>query len=147
MANLTYPLMRSLPQVVFTAAFLKYPTPAVVCSRVLSAALELCSSVLPSNLVKRELDYSIALSLDFLILDESLYLHHKDPSKLLYIEVDASDVGWGACAYQMTNPFEGDPKDEARMRVGDTGPRSIIQWVSKAWTDHELKLPVFIGKP
>ncbi len=35
------------------------------------------------------------------------------------------------------------PKDEARMRVGDTGPRNIIQWVSKAWTDHELKLPVF----
>ncbi len=66
MANLTYPLMRSLPQVVFTAAFLKYPTPAVVCSRILSAALELCSSVLPSNLVKRELDFSIALSLDLL---------------------------------------------------------------------------------
>ncbi len=50
----------------FTAAFLKYPTPAVVCFRILSAALELCSSVLPSNLVKRELDFSIALSLDFL---------------------------------------------------------------------------------
>ncbi len=70
MANLTYPLRRSLPQVVFTAAFLKYPTPAVVCSRILSAALELCSSVLPSNLVKRELDFSIALSLDFLISHE-----------------------------------------------------------------------------
>ncbi len=67
-----------------------------------------------------------------LLLDESLYLHHKDPSKILYIEVDASDVDWGACAYQMRNPFEGDPKDEARMRVGDTGPRNIIQWVSKA---------------
>jgi hypothetical protein len=66
MTNLTYPLMRSLPQVVFTATFLKYPTPAVVCFRILSAALELCSSVLPSNLVKRELDFSIALSLDFL---------------------------------------------------------------------------------
>jgi hypothetical protein len=39
--------------------------------------------------------------------------------------------------------FEGDPKDEARMRVEDTGPRDIIQWFSKAWTDHELKLPVF----
>jgi hypothetical protein len=73
-----------------------------------------------------------------LLLDESLYLHHKDPTKILYIEVDASDVGWGACAYQMRNPFEGDPKDEARMRVGDTGPRNIIQWVSKAWTDHEF---------
>ncbi len=51
-----------------------------------------------------------------------LYLHHKDPSKILNIEVDASDVGWGACAYQRRNPFEEDPKDEARMRVGDTGP-------------------------
>ncbi len=67
-----------------------------------------------------------------LLLDESLYLHYKDPSKIFYIEVDASDVGWGACAYQMRNSFEGDPKDEARMRVGDTGPRDIIQWVSKA---------------
>ncbi len=78
MANLTYPLMRSLPQVVFTAAFLKYPTPAVVCSRILSAALELCSSVLPSNLVKIELDFSIALSLDFLILLEVFfsYVYH-----------------------------------------------------------------------
>jgi hypothetical protein len=43
----------------------------------------------------------------------------------------------------MREPFEGDPKDEAGMRVGDMGPRDIIQWVSKAWTDHELKLPVF----
>jgi hypothetical protein len=60
-----------------------------------------------------------------LLLDERLYLHHKDPSKILYIEVDASDVGWGACAYQMRNSFEGDPKDEARMRVGDTGSRNI----------------------
>ncbi len=60
-----------------------------------------------------------------LLDDEKLYLHHKDPSKILYIEVDASDVGWGACAYQMRNPFDGDPKDDARMRVGDTGP-SII---------------------
>ena len=29
------------------------------------------------------------------------------------------------------------------LTVGDTGPRNIIQWVNKAWTDHELKLPVF----
>ena len=89
-------------------------------------------------------DYDLAFHrVKALLLDEKLYLHHKDPSKILFIEVDASDVGWGACAYQMRVPFEGDPKDEARMRVGDTGPRNIIQWVSKAWTDHELKLPVF----
>jgi hypothetical protein len=64
--NLTYPLMRSLPQVVFTAAFLKCPTPDVVYLLILSAALELCSSVLPPNLVKRELDFSTFLSLNFL---------------------------------------------------------------------------------
>jgi hypothetical protein len=29
------------------------------------------------------------------------------------------------------------------MRIGDTGPRQIIQWISKAWTTHELTLPVF----
>jgi hypothetical protein len=39
--------------------------------------------------------------------------------------------------------FVGDPKDEARLRASDTGPRNIIQWVRKAWNDHELKLPVF----
>ena len=89
-------------------------------------------------------DYDLAFHrVKALLLDEKLYLHHKDPLKILFIEVDASDVGWGACAYQMRVPFEGDPKEEARMRVGDTGPRNIIQWVSKAWTDHELKLPVF----
>ncbi len=39
--------------------------------------------------------------------------------------------------------FEGDPLDEGRMRIGNTGPRQIIQWISKAWTAHELTLPVF----
>jgi hypothetical protein len=59
------------------------------------------------------------------------------------LEVDASDVGWGACAYQMLIAFLGDLSEEGRMRIGDTGPRQIIQWVSKAWTEHELTLPVF----
>ncbi len=65
------PLMRSLPQVVFTAAFLTYPSPIVVCLHCLSAALELCSSVLPPKLFwKRELallsQQRPTLSLDFL---------------------------------------------------------------------------------
>ncbi len=59
------------------------------------------------------------------------------------MEVDASDVGWGACDYQMLKAYIGDPADEGRMRIGDTGPRQIIQWISKAWTTHELTLPVF----
>ncbi len=29
------------------------------------------------------------------------------------------------------------------MRIGDLGPRLIIQWISKAWTTHELTLPLF----
>ena len=61
----------------------------------------------------------------------------------LFIEVDASDAGWGACAYQMVHPWTGHPDVEGRGRQGDTGPRKVIQWTSKAWTAFELKLPVF----
>ena len=62
---------------------------------------------------------------------------------MLFIEVDASDVGWGACAYQMDLPWTGDPLEQARGRVNDVGKRKIIEWISKSWTEHELKLPVF----
>jgi hypothetical protein len=62
---------------------------------------------------------------------------------MLLIEVDASDVGWGACAYQMYKPWDGNPEDEARGRINDTGRRKIIEWISKSWNEHELKLPVF----
>jgi hypothetical protein len=72
-----------------------------------------------------------------------LYLHHKDKLRRLFLEVDASDVGWGACAYQMKEPWTGDPAEEGRMRIGDTGERLVIQWISKGWTTHELQLPVF----
>jgi hypothetical protein len=78
-----------------------------------------------------------------MLLDTQLYLHHKNPLKMLFIEVDASDIGWGACAYQMREPFKGDPKDEGRARISVNGSRNVIQWVSKAGTEHELKLPVF----
>jgi hypothetical protein len=43
----------------------------------------------------------------------------------------------------MLKLYIGDPSEEGRMRIGDTGPRQIIQWISKAWTAHELTLPVF----
>ena len=78
-----------------------------------------------------------------ILLDTSLYLHHKNPDEMLFIEVDASDVGWGACAYQMIEIWTGDPSEQARGRVNDTGRRKIIEWISKAWNEHELKLPVF----
>ncbi len=47
-------------------------------------------------------DYDLAFHrLKAILLDTNLYLHHKNPDEMLFIEVDASDVGWGACAYQM----------------------------------------------
>ncbi len=57
-------------------------------------------------------DYDVAFRrLMAIILDTKLYLHNKDKNKRLFIEVDASDVGWGACAYQITETWEGDPQD------------------------------------
>jgi hypothetical protein len=43
----------------------------------------------------------------------------------------------------MQEPFDGDPSEEGRMRINDIGLRNIIQWISRAWTTHELTLPVF----
>ena len=83
------------------------------------------------------------LRLKAILLDTNLYLHHKNPEEMLFIEVDASDVGWGACAYQMVVVWTGDPNDQARARINDTGKRKIIEWISKSWNEHELKLPVF----
>ncbi len=65
-------------------------------------------------------DYDLAfLKLKAIIAD----MHHKDATRRLFLEVDASDVGWGACAYQMLKAFLGDLSEEGRMRIGDTGPR------------------------
>jgi hypothetical protein len=61
-----------------------------------------------------------------ILLDTSLYLHHKNTNEMLLIELDASDVGWGACAYQMHIIWTGDPADEARGRINDVGKRKII---------------------
>ena len=43
----------------------------------------------------------------------------------------------------MVKRWDGDPNEQARARVNDTGQRRIIEWISKAWNEHELKLPVF----
>ena len=46
-------------------------------------------------------DYDIAFHrIKSMMLDESLFLWNKDSTKRLYIEVDACNEGWGACAYQ-----------------------------------------------
>ena len=77
------------------------------------------------------------------MLDGTRFLHHQQTDKRLFIEVDASDFGWGACLYQAKDDWKGDPKDEGEARNGKTTERNIIYWVSKAWTTHELQLPVF----
>ena len=47
-------------------------------------------------------DYDNAFhQLKAIIANTKLYLHHKDALRRLFLEVDASDVGWGACAYHM----------------------------------------------
>ena len=46
-------------------------------------------------------DYDLAFHhVRSLILDRPLYIWNKDNTKHLFIEVDSSDEGWGACAYQ-----------------------------------------------
>jgi hypothetical protein len=88
--------------------------------------------------------YDVAFhALKSALLDGTNFLYNKDALKRLFIEVDASDAGWGACVYQMKEPFKGDPNDEGRARENDKGPRQVIYWISKAWTEHELRLPVF----
>jgi hypothetical protein len=97
----------------------------------------------PKPWIKGE-DYDLSFeSLRSSILDSRNFLHHKNSNERLFIEVDASDSGWGSCAYQMVERWKGVPAGEGRGRQGDTGARKVIEWVSKAWTAFELNLPVF----
>ena len=77
------------------------------------------------------------------MLDGTRFLHHQQTNKRLFIEVDASDFGWGACLYQAKDDWQGNPEDEGESRNGKTTERNVIYWISKAWTAHELQLPVF----
>ena len=72
--------------------------------------------------------YDIAFKrLKAAMLDGTRFLHHQNINGRLFIEVDASDQGWGACLYQMKEKWEGLASEEGRLRVGDTGPRKVIQ--------------------
>jgi transposase InsO family protein len=75
------------------------------------------------------------------MLDGTNYSWNKDPNKRLFLEVDASDVGWGCCAFQFATPFL--TEDEGQERLLDKSKRRVIEWISKAWTTDQLKLPVF----
>ena len=78
-----------------------------------------------------------------MMLDESLFLWNKDSNKRLYIEVDACNEGWGACAYQYAEPKPPDVEDEGRYMLMSKLPKRVVEWVSKAWTEFEKELPVF----
>ena len=87
-------------------------------------------------------DYDIAFhTLKTAMLDGTNYSWNKDPAKHLFLEVDASDVGWGCCAFQFATPYTTDNEDQERLT--DTSKRRVIEWISKAWTTDQLKLPVF----
>ncbi len=79
------------------------------------------------------------------ILDSSNFLHHKNCRERLFIEVDASDAGWGACAYQMVHPWLGHPDEEGRGRQGDTGPGRSYNGPAKRGLLLSLSSLSFIG--
>jgi hypothetical protein len=80
-------------------------------------------------------DYDIAFHrIKSMMLDESLFLWNKDSTKRLFIEVDACNEGWGACAYQYADPKPPDVEDEGRYMLLSKLPKRVIEWVSKAWT-------------
>jgi hypothetical protein len=89
-------------------------------------------------------DYDLAFDhIRSLILDRPLYIWNKNNSKHLCIEVDSSDEGWGARAYQYASAAPPD-EDEGKHLLLSKKPKRIIQWVSKAWTRLPTKgLPIF----
>jgi hypothetical protein len=85
-------------------------------------------------------DYDIAFyRIKSMMLDESLFLWNKDSLKRLFIEVDACNEGWGACA----DSKPPDVDDEGKFILMSKLPKRIIEWVSKAWTEFEKELPVY----
>ena len=89
-------------------------------------------------------DYDMAFHhVRSLVLDCPLYIWNKDNSKHLFLEVDSSDEGWGACAYQYAEAAP-EGEDEGKHFLLSKKPKRIIQWISKAWTPYEKKsLPIF----
>ena len=94
-------------------------------------------------------DYDIAFHMiKGMMLDTPLFLWNKVSTKRLFIEVDSSQTGWGACVYQYAEDPPVGVEDEGRFRLLDKpacGPtaKRIIAWISKAHTPYEQKLPCF----
>ena len=68
------------------------------------------------------------------MLDSPKYLWNKDSTKRLYIETDASDLGWGACAYQFECSVPPGTEGEGRYRLAHhmDKPKRVVEWLSKA---------------
>jgi hypothetical protein len=75
------------------------------------------------------------------MLDPARFLWNKVPTKRLFVECDASDLGFGAAAFQFPlGQFSHQP-EEGRLRLTDREHKRIVEWISKAWSTDQLKLP------
>jgi hypothetical protein len=74
-------------------------------------------------------DYDIAFyRIKSMMLDESLFIWNKDSLKRLFIEVDACNEGWGACAYQYADSKPPDVEDdEGRFMLMSKLPKQVIE--------------------
>lgn len=90
-------------------------------------------------------DYDIAFNrLKAMMLNENLFLWNKVSNRRLFVEVDACEFGWGACVYQYAEEPGGViHEDEGRHRLLSKEPKRVVEWISKAWTEHERELPCF----
>ena len=87
-------------------------------------------------------DYDTAFhKLKTAMLDGTNYSWNKDASKRLFLEVDASDVGWGCCAFQFATPYKTD--DEGRERLLANFKRIVIECLFKACTPYHLEISLF----
>ena len=81
-----------------------------------------------------------------MILNSPLFLWNKVATKHLFIEVDSSQDGWGACVYQYEHePFH-QVVDEGRYRLMDKAPKRVVAWISKAHTPYEKDLALFLSR-
>jgi hypothetical protein len=56
-----------------------------------------------------------------------LYLWNKNNEEHLFFEVDSSDDGWGACAFQYTDKAPSG-EDEGKHHLLSKKPKRIIAW-------------------
>ena len=93
-------------------------------------------------------DYDLAFhKLKAMMLDTPLFLWNKASGRRLFIEVDSSQEGWGACVYQYADDPPPGVVDEGRFRLLDRKKgqpmKRVVAWISKAHTPFEKQLPCF----